>query len=296
MNTTIPDDTSENLLKLAHLSIQSGNTDEGVDFVNEYLKHNQNNAEAWNIKALLIATNPKTDILLAYQEVLAIMNKAISLDEKYIQELRNHRRIISSHIQNDISTIIRSHDEQVLAIARGYGGIYDFIGWQQKIVNSLLVKVDSYMLVYPNPGDATFISLLKAVDGFISRTSFRSPKLKELIKTYSHQVNNTSERANPQVKADPVSPRRCANCSKELIAGEISCSHCGSVDWANVLSTITALLIVSLPFILIGVIFCDSNFWRFLWISPGVLLLFIAAVFTAVGLIKSSKRKRGRMR
>jgi len=177
-----------NILEMAKTALEAGNQQEGLNYINSYLEEDQNNAEAWNLKAqLTFLKYDYVDISEVHKQVESYMSKAIAIDEKYRQILESYEIQLAESLINYINSIIESYNEvKFKANTGGFYGVYyaDAPEVKEKLKNDLYRVVISYLAILPKSYHNKTLPKIKEINEWLRKEGSNAPILDTIIKEY----------------------------------------------------------------------------------------------------------------
>ena len=177
-----------NIFEMAKTALESGNQEEGLKYINSYLEDDQNNAEAWNLKAQLICLKYDfIDISEVHKQVGTYMAKAIAIDDKYRQILESYEIQLAESLINYINSIIESYNEvKFKANTGGFHGVYyaDAPEVKEKLKSDLYRVVISYLEILPKSYLKKALPKLKEINEWLRKEGSNAPVLDIILKEY----------------------------------------------------------------------------------------------------------------
>ena len=177
-----------NILEMAKTALESGNKEEGLKYINSYLEEDQNNAEAWNLKAQLTCLKYNyVDISEVHKQVESCMAKAIAIDEKYRQPLEAYEIQLAESLINYTNSIIESYNEvKFKANTGGFYGVYyaDAPEVKEKLKNDLYHAIISYLAILPKSYHKKALPKLKEINEWLRKEGSNAPVLDIIIKEH----------------------------------------------------------------------------------------------------------------
>jgi len=177
-----------NILVMAKTALESGNQEEGLKYINSYLEDDQNNAEAWHLKAQLIFSKYNySEISEVVQQVESNMLKAISLNKEYEITLENYKVKLAESLWNYANSIIESYKEvKFKANTGGFYGVYyaDAPEVKEQLKNELYRVVISYLAILPKSYLKKALPKLKEINEWFRKEGSNAPVLDIILKEY----------------------------------------------------------------------------------------------------------------
>ena len=180
-----------NILEMAKTALESGNQEEGLKYINSYLEDDQNNAEAWHLKAQLICLKYNYgEIFEVVKQVESYMLKAIALNKEYEPTLENYKVQIAESLWNYINSNIETYNEvKSKANTGGFYGVYyhDAPEVKEKLRSEILASVVAYLTIPPQHFHKDALPKIKQMNQWLRKEGTTSSWLDDFIHRHDSQ-------------------------------------------------------------------------------------------------------------
>lgn len=181
----------QNILTMAKTSLEARNQGEGLQYINSYLEDDQNNAEAWNLKAQLVCLEYEyVNLVNVLTQVETCMSRAIAIDGKYGASLEAYKIRLAESLWNYINSNIAKHNEveQMFKNGARVGVFYhDTPQVKEKIRGEIFEALKLYIGILPEAHHKNGIPKIKQLNAWLRKEGSTAPGLDSFIQKYEPQ-------------------------------------------------------------------------------------------------------------
>lgn len=181
----------QNIFAMAKTALDSENQEEGLRYINSYLEEDQNNVEAWNLKAQLICLNYNYgQIFDIVKQVDSCMSKAIALNKEYETVLENYKVRLAQSLWPYINSNIETYKEvKFKSNTSGFYGVYyhDAPEVMEKLRSEILASAVAFITIIPQHYHKDALLNIKELNQWLRKEGTQSPWLDNFIKGHDTQ-------------------------------------------------------------------------------------------------------------